>query len=528
MKVYLVWRENHLDKPKEWRGRRVRGCWGKLGHEEKGFAERAAALLPPRPGLRLNVYRCDICKLWHVGNSRFPPIYDVTKVSLTPMQASPILEPAIERNPSMTTLIPCDSSLVSGYFYDDATWVLAIQFRGTGETRLYAEFPPELYDDFEKAKSKGQFFNQHIAKKFPVQKSGVTIENAPAKAVESDPVLEADIAAQEAEWAKDSARVGKRVTVISATEVGDWPTGALFPSSDIPKVEQVPNGFDAGGGFAFERQKVEQEAVEAPEPEILSPEQAVAVISPKSPKADALTTEAHRLSAIAIEATDDSSYTKLFEHTQRITTVRRALFDLIDPYREIAYRAYEAIQNLNKSRLGPPDAAIKSNKGKLLVYEQALEAKKREAQRLADEAAQAAAEVERLRLQDELTHAEMGDALAEGNTDRAEELLQNPIQLPATQVYSPPVQQYSAPLTRGGSTRKNWKAEVKDKEALILDIAAGIKHFKEHGHLGQHAPDTFIDFNATAMNQEAKSKEVKMVYPGVRVWNDSVKSIKGF
>jgi hypothetical protein len=439
------------------------------------------------------------------------------------------------------TFTLCDSTLISEYRYDDETWTLALRFRGTGELRLYAEFPPDVADDFEASASKGKFFNAHIARQYPVQKleSGPTLDPPPP--VAADPELEADIAALEAEWVRDAPAPKEAEPLslqglladadapIAATSYGGL-SRSLFPDPPIhfppARSSFAVNGFDAQ---EVAQPEVSQNEIKLPlpEPQILSPEQAVAVISPKSPKADALTAEAHRLAAIGIDVSDHASYTQLFNHTQRLTTVRKALFDLIDPYREIAYRAYEAIQTLNKTRLGPPDLAIKGNKIKLVVYEQVQEAKRAEAQRLADVAAAAAAEAERLRIQEELTLAEVGDAFALGDTARAEELFENPIAVAPLPSYAARVAGYAPPPVKGGSTGKNWKAVVTDKEALILDIAAGIEFFKKNGHLGGHAPVTFLTLNEVAMNAEAKAKEKQLVYPGVHAENQPVKRIKG-
>lgn len=427
----------------------------------------------------------------------------------------------------MTTLIPCDSTLVAGYFYDDATWVLAIQFRGTGEVRIYAEFPPELYDDFEKAKSKGQFFNAHIAKKFPVQKSGVTIDNAPAKAVASEPTLDADIAAQEAEWARTAA------PAVHTTEVANWPDNfddpmgpSLFgglAAGDRPSSKITPNGFDAGGGFAFERLKVEQEAPANPMAEVLPPEAEL----PKKNDAQitALTAEAKALAAKPIIVTA-ATYQDVYSHVADMVARRKRIFEFLDPVREAMYRAYSLMLGRQKEALEPLDNAIKAGKQALLAYDQEQDRKRREAQRIADEAASRAAEVERLRIQEELTLAEVGDALAVGDTEKAEELMATPIEVAPIQAYAPRVMEYQAPVVVGKSTRKNWKGEVVDLDALILDVAEGIKHFLAKGNLGGHAPSTFLVPNGTALNQEAKSKESKFNYPGCRAFNDSVMSVR--
>lgn len=71
MLMYKAWREQHLDKTKEWRGRRVRGCFKKQAFDDILAAKKVMANLEPREGVVLNIYRCDLCGRLHLGNSRF-------------------------------------------------------------------------------------------------------------------------------------------------------------------------------------------------------------------------------------------------------------------------------------------------------------------------------------------------------------------------------------------------------------------------------------------------------------------------
>lgn len=60
----------------------------------------------------------------------------------------------------------------------------------------------------------------------------------------------------------------------------------------------------------------------------------------------------------------------------------------------------------------------------------------------------------------------------------------------------------------GASMRKNWKAEVTDKAALIKHVAA-------NPHLVN-----LLDVNDSALNKMAKALELNLNLPGVRPWND--------
>lgn len=48
----------------------VRQCFGKVGYESRREAWPQMVGLPPIEGMALGVYRCALCKWFHVGNSR--------------------------------------------------------------------------------------------------------------------------------------------------------------------------------------------------------------------------------------------------------------------------------------------------------------------------------------------------------------------------------------------------------------------------------------------------------------------------
>lgn len=80
-------------------------------------------------------------------------------------------------------LCPCDSSQIHAHGYDPATGTLLLQFKRSvdgqrvgGNVYQYTGVPPELYDGFQKAESKGTFFGEHIKpehKKYPFTKLGL-------------------------------------------------------------------------------------------------------------------------------------------------------------------------------------------------------------------------------------------------------------------------------------------------------------------------------------------------------------------
>jgi hypothetical protein len=54
------------------------------------------------------------------------------------------------------------SSAVRDIRYDEETETLFVTFVPTGNRYAYRRVPPDIYDDFRAAFSKGTFFNRHI------------------------------------------------------------------------------------------------------------------------------------------------------------------------------------------------------------------------------------------------------------------------------------------------------------------------------------------------------------------------------
>lgn len=59
------------------------------------------------------------------------------------------------------------STSIRRFQYDDDSRVLSVWFVTSGKRYDYEGVPPDLYDDFRGAFSKGRFFNAHIRDRFP-------------------------------------------------------------------------------------------------------------------------------------------------------------------------------------------------------------------------------------------------------------------------------------------------------------------------------------------------------------------------
>lgn len=372
----------------------------------------------------------------------------------------------------MTT---CDSSLIQAYEYDDSAWILTLVFKSNGDVRTYPDFPPEMFSEFEASDSKGKFYNAKIKGHFKdVLKVGrVTPEEVAEEAAKTEAVEAIADKAAESEFITDA---------------------------DIQRVDPNWKG-------------------DAVEPEILSPEQAVSVIAPRNAKTDALVARLHKLAAVKIEVTDKASQTEMETHLVNLTTARKAVFDLIDPYRAIAYAAYDAIQSLNKSRLSPADEALVAGKRILNAYISAEQEKARAEQRRLQAEADAQAERDRQKRTEELRLQMAQEAQERGDTAAAEATLFDTT-IEAPPVYTPAVQVEAPTSTLGG--RENWKAKCVDFEEAILDCAKGIEASRKSGGLQGHIPTTVFKINDAGLTALAKANKKMFRFPGLEAWDDRV------
>jgi hypothetical protein len=408
----------------------------------------------------------------------------------------------------MITLQDCNSSHIKSFGYDDSEWVLTVVFRSTGETKRYGEFPPELYDAFEKAESKGKFFNQHIMRQFPVLRSDeppieaydTALRNFaetgnPFPGQDDHDQMQADIDALEASWVRDG-----KIQVPTPRE-NMAVTGLRI--EEVPQPDQIIT-------------PAEQETLEAPakaQPQVEKLKKEWALLAPAA--------------TVPLVVRDSTHYTEIADKLKRKVGLRDMVFNLLDPARDAVYKAYQAIQKRQKEILDPMDASIRADKEALLRYTQEQERiareKQREAQRLADEEAERdrVARTEALRLQMASEQAEAGL-----NEEAEATLFDNTIQAAPLPAYAPRMS-VETPVVEGiGKARKNWVAVVDDFEALVLDVAAGLQEMKKTGKLNGHAPITMLLPNEPQLNKRAKSDEANMQIPGVHAENKPSMSVR--
>lgn len=391
----------------------------------------------------------------------------------------------------------CDSSLIRAYEFDFDASILLIVFRTNNEVRQYTSFPPELFWEFEESESKGKFFNAKIKGKFEVLKSGKV----------SDEQLAAAVA--------ETSPVSIVLDVISKMKVPD--VQPLPEREDLGITDDDIRSVDPAYSPVLDENLTREE------------EEALAEPAKKKTAVDGVLSQWNALvttQPAALKIADAAHYTQVAETLKKKVGIRDTVFGILDPIREIVYKAYKDVMERQKAILAPIDESIKADKTALLAYDQEQQRIAREAQQKAQREAEEAAELERKRQSDDLRlqvaqqHADLGD------TEQAELALSDEtIQAPLMPVYAPYVPA-ATPVTAGLSGRKNWKARLVSLELLVLDVAEGIKCQKEKGSLMGHAPLNVLEAKLTALNQAAKASERVDLYPGVEGFNDAVMNVR--
>jgi hypothetical protein len=391
-------------------------------------------------------------------------------------------------------MTPCDSSLIKGYEFDENSWTLTIVFATNNTARAYADCSPELFSEFESAKSKGSFYNARIKGKLESMDLGKIGEE------ELQPIV--------VTLSRDEA-----IAKGAALEI-------CYPQSDdsLGITDEDIQAVDPGYQPA-QAPKAEESIVET-----LAKTENVAMSVPKAGRAElqSLLDESHGLIIAVKPITSIAEYTLVSERLQKKVTVRDRLFNILDPVRKALWDALTVTRTQHGLILDPIDASISADKKALVQWsteQQRIAAEKqRAAQRAAEEEAarEQARRTEALRMQVAQEQAEAGDM------ESAEaSLFDQTIVTAPVQVYTPRVE-VQVPVIEGQSMRKCWSARVDDFEKLVLDVAEGIKSLKATNSLAGHAPITVLEVCQPKLNQLAKASEATLRIPGVVAENNPV------
>lgn len=387
-------------------------------------------------------------------------------------------------------LRPVTSSMFTAAGYDDSTFSLVLQFKSTGEVRAYRDVSPDIADEALSSKSLGQYFNQNIKGKFEHE-----IMPAEAKSQkEILPKVDGLLSARKSE--PEFGLTDEELDMIYKAPAKDERAG-----HPVPVVETV----------------IETQPSPTSPASDLDVQAAIDLPKQKAPQIDSIIDQGKKLSveAMATKVTDAISYECAALTLKMLQDARDRAFKFLDPIREAVYRAYQVVQKRQKEALDPIDNAIATVKRAMSAYTMEQE-HIRQAQ-LAEERRKAEEEAARLQREqsEQLTLAEVNDALEAGDTAKAEELMAHPVEAPLPYV-APAHVASVVPQVQGISTRKNWKvaADELDVQKFLQAVKDGKFEIKRAAQL--------VQFNVPALNKLAKALETAFDVPGARAYNDAV------
>lgn len=195
--------------------------------------------------------------------------------------------------------------------------------------------------------------------------------------------------------------------------------------------------------------------------------------------------------AQSVAISDQASYDKACSLLQTIKSLRKSVFDKLDPLRKAAYDTYQRSLGLLKEADQPLETAEAAIKRVIASWDQEQQRIERERLRLAEEEARRQAEEERL-----------ANAVAVEETGASEEEVEAVLEIPVAplRVTQQPAYQRAA----GTSVSYRWSGEVTDIKALCRAIADG------------KVPTNFVTANVAAINKMACAQREMFNLPGCR------------
>lgn len=470
------------------------------------------------------------------------------------------------------------SSMFSHIKYDLDRFVLSVRFTN-GKVRAYQQVPPELYEEMMVAESIGKFYNSEIKGKFAFaddeevqawtgsEGGDGSVENQAQNSGGESGLAHTSSAASE-----DRGRVGAYEERNGSGGGDDSPVAGASAPSEVSAVSgtaglpetartSIPERYGLKDGEVLATCYVHMEDTphwkqadgsmvcslchpnpNAPKKEtaVAIPPQVLPALEPPKTAHEALVMlneqsglieatvklsieEAQR--ALTMTVSNATSYAAAGEKMKYLRTVQDRAVAFLDPIRGMLYKTYLLAQDRLKVATQPIDTAISHLSGQRITWANEQELiRKAEEDRLQREREEQARKEQEERNQ-QLTLSAIEETLANGDEIAAEGLLLNPIETPAP--YVPPVRvESTVPVEQGISKRPNWKGEVVDLEALILDVAEGILDSQMGKGRGAHLPTSFLEANMTAINQMVKAQKEASQIPGVRVFNAAVESVR--
>ena len=477
-------------------------------------------------------------------------------------------------------LKPVDSSMFSRAGYDDATWQLLLEFKSTREIRAYKNIAPEVADEMLTSESIGKWWNKNVKgngtwefetlgadpsveppqekKQMPVVEGGITDDDIRTMEPrwDGEKIVPQTVSESAFKWPANSfagkpvdAFTGEMAKPKQYDKVGyvNNPMPPFGPPSRVPsELSQLPmsdeDAFQTSGVKEFDPETghwpadavnedgtVKEEALAAiTKPEVLGawkkPEnvtEAVSLMQDHQSEIEALIRENQQFNADALNCRvgNVATHTGAGLVLSHLVAARDRTEGLLEPFRAIIYQSYLVAQDYKKKALEPLDAAIKHVKGQLTAWELEEDSKRQQKIREEQERAEAQARELQARQAEQMTLAEISDALEIGDTERAEQLVQTPLEVPKPYVPPAAVQPtYERPS--GNSLRDNWKV---DEESF--DLVKFLTAVKD-GKFPVDKAAQLIKPDIPALNKLAKALEKTFDVPGFLAKNEPVRSTR--
>ena len=194
----------------------------------------------------------------------------------------------------------------------------------------------------------------------------------------------------------------------------------------------------------------------------------------------------------AIQVVDAASYTSAAAEVKVAKQFQKNIKDFFAPLKQKAHEAHKAITQKEKETLKPVEDFCKKIQQKMISWQSEQDRIRREEEAMLRE--------EQRKLEEEARLAEAAEAEAAGDTELAQDILEEEIEV------APVMVQDNTPKVSGLFTRETWKAEVTDMGALVKYVAENPAWF----HL--------LTVNTKELNSLAKSQKSAMAIPGVRAF----------
>lgn len=201
-------------------------------------------------------------------------------------------------------------------------------------------------------------------------------------------------------------------------------------------------------------------------------------------------TQALQIIETAIEIRDTVSYKQAAHVLKAAKAHIKVIREHYKPLKESAFAAHKAVTKSEKDMLLPVEDLCRDTSGKMVGYQ-------REQDWIAREE-QARLEAIQREREEETRLAEAEAAEQAGDAELAEQIIDEPVELP------PVVVQSSTPKIAGISHKKTWKAEVTSKVALIKFVAENQKWL----HL--------LDVNTKEIGRLATAQKSALSIPGIK------------